>query len=332
MAETSVFKFPYPTNSDSPAGPAQIEAAVKKVEEKLLVIELLITGTPSAGQLVIVGGTSHPEYKSVTGDVTFNSSGVATLGAEKVTSAKIKLLAVEAAQLASNAVTAAKLASESVETAKIKLLAVTTATLAAEAVTTGKIALGAITAALMAAESIETAAIKDGAVTQAKLAASAKPFTWYTPKSIETEESRTNVAFGTLPTPDEITGIVVPTDGLVLIGYRAIVKASVGGSAARAAIFIGANQLTNYVGTSNEAVIDEGSSEVANSLVTYNEGLKAFTGIGEAALKSGTGVVLGNLVPVFMTAGTYTVSVRYKASSGSVTAKNRKLWVGVMGV
>lgn len=170
MPETSVFKFPYPTNSDSPAGPAQIEAAVKKIEEKLLAIELLITGTPSAGQLLIVGGTSHPEYKSVTGDVTFNSSGVATLGSEKVTTAKIKLLAVEAAQIASNAITAAKLASESVETAKIKLLAVTTATLANEAVTTGKIAPGAITAALMAAESVETAAIKNKAVTAAKLA------------------------------------------------------------------------------------------------------------------------------------------------------------------
>jgi len=171
MGETSVFKFPYPTTADSPAGPAQIEAAVKKIEEKLLAIELLITGTPSAGQLVVVSGTSHPEYKTITGDVTFNSSGVATLGAEKVTTAKIKLLAVEAAQLASNAVTAAKLASESVETAKIKLLAVTTATLAAEAVTTGKIAGSAITAALMAAESVETAAIKNGAVTAAKLAA-----------------------------------------------------------------------------------------------------------------------------------------------------------------
>lgn len=175
---TALFGWPYPENSDASAGPAQIEALAKGVEERLKVIELLV-GTPALaakpepGQLVVVSGTSHPAYKAITGDVTFNSSGVTTLGNEKVTSAKIKLLAVEAAQIANAAVTAVKLGPEAVETAKIKLLAVTTALLANEAVTTGKITPGAITAALMAAESVGTLAIQNKAVTESKLADSA---------------------------------------------------------------------------------------------------------------------------------------------------------------
>ena len=34
---------------------------------------------------------------------------------------------------------------------------------------------------------------------------------------------------------------------------------------------------------------------------------------------------------VFAAAGTYDISVQFKASSGSVTVKNRKLWVWTMG-
>lgn len=175
MSETTTFKWPFPTNSDAPAGPAQIEALAKAIEERLKVIEFLV-GTPAAaakpepGQLVLVSGISHPIYKAITGDVTFNSSGVATLGPEKVIAEKIKGLAVETAKIANAAVTAVKLGPEAVETAKIKLLAVTTAILANEAVTTGKIMPGAITAALIASEAVGTAALAAKAVTEAKLA------------------------------------------------------------------------------------------------------------------------------------------------------------------
>lgn len=41
-----------------------------------------------------------------------------------------------------------------------------------------------------------------------------------------------------------------------------------------------------------------------------------------------------NAVPLlgFAAAGTYNISVQYKATSGSITAKERKLWVAVLGV
>jgi hypothetical protein len=35
----------------------------------------------------------------------------------------------------------------------------------------------------------------------------------------------------------------------------------------------------------------------------------------------------GGVVSMFAAAGTYTISVQFKALSGSVTASNRKLWV-----
>src|ERR1041385_3335738 len=52
-------------------------------------------------------------------------------------------------------------------------------------------------------------------ITRGQLKAESKPFTWYEPKIIATEQTRENVAFGTLTTPDEITGVVLPTNGLI---------------------------------------------------------------------------------------------------------------------
>jgi hypothetical protein len=59
---------------------------------------------------------------------------------------------------------------------------------------------------------------------------------------IATEESRTNAAFGTLPTADQVQNLVLPSGGLFRITFQGMWKESVAG-AARAAIFIGANQL-----------------------------------------------------------------------------------------
>jgi hypothetical protein len=39
----------------------------------------------------------------------------------------------------------------------------------------------------------------------------------------------------------------------------------------------------------------------------------------------------GGSIEVFAAAGTYTIGVKYKATSGNVTAKERKLWVATLG-
>jgi hypothetical protein len=184
---------------------------------------------------------------------------------------------------------------------------------------------------------------KPGSVGLADLAASAKPVTWYTPKVISTEQSRESTAYATLTTADEIQGVVLPENGLIVIGYQATWKSSVG-NGGRAAIFIGPNQLKRASGESADpaAQLAVGAAAgVFTPLFSHGGGLQN-TGVSTAYNGDvATGQVLGGLLSggtvmagpcfVFAAAGTYNISVQFKAESGSVTAKNRKLWVAVLG-
>lgn len=178
--------------------------------------------------------------------------------------------------------------------------------------------------------------------------------------NIATSESRTNAAYGTLTTPDQVASVVLPTDGLIAVVYQALWQESVAG-AARAAIFIGANQLqvqTSDIGPVTQAGTTGGAvAAIDRSLGTWNGGLasQAHGAAQTADITTGQVVGFGNTaganisfetngvvrafaaetnvggpVYVFAAAGTYTVSVQFKASSGSVTGKNRKLWVWSM--
>lgn len=184
---------------------------------------------------------------------------------------------------------------------------------------------------------------------------------------IATSESRTNVAYGTLTTPDQVAGIVLPTDGLIHIMYKATWQESVN-SAGRAAIFIGATQLkvpaVGGAGASasalQESFINNGSAAIDSVLSSSPMGLVCLVGAngqaygGDVTTGQATGTVLavngalrtivgsdqialvtsyftGNVCSVFAAAGTYTISVQYKSTSGSVTAKDRKLWVWSTG-
>lgn len=247
------------------------------------------------------------------------------------------------------AVEAAWIGSEAVETAKIKALAVTEAKLAAEAVgagkikseavETGKIKSEAVTAAKLGAEAVETAKIKGLAVTAGKLAAESKPVIWYPPKIIPGEESRENAAFGKMPTPDEITGVVVPNGGLIAIGYTALWK-DVSAANPRAAIFIGANQLKNPISTGVPVVQEARGSGIGGTFsVLGTTGAGLDTGEANGATFVTTGQTLtqaSNSNPgicyAWVEAGTYAISVQYRSSpSGAAVAKERKLWVYTLG-
>lgn len=151
---------------------------------------------------------------------------------------------------------------------------------------------------------------------------------WYTPVVIATEQARENTAFGTLGTADEITGIVVPSNGVIRIGYLAVFKSSVS-AAGKAAIFLNSTAIltpailtgieTFTTGTTFHLVGTRGTSGANKPLETASE-------------SSTVPVVALNFIDVPVAAGTYTVSVQYAATSGSVTAKERKLWVEVHGV
>lgn len=172
-------------------------------------------------------------------------------------------------------------------------------------------------------------------ITAAKLASNAKPVTWYTPKIIATEESRENTAFGTLTTKDEIAEVVLPTNGLIVIGYSCNMKCSVAG-AGKAAIFIGANQLKTAEESGTAPVVQETSPSTTNftHVVTAAPGLTKGSGTWSGDVTTGQTLnagIIGGPCYVFAAAGTYAISVQYKATSGSITAKERKLWVEVHG-
>ena len=176
--------------------------------------------------------------------------------------------------------------------------------------------------------------------------------------NIAASQNTNSTTYTTLGTPDQVS-VVMPSNGLFAIWYQATWQASAvgGGSigAARAAIFIGGNQLR--VPQSGAPFLQAAvSPNTVNSnapLATFPLGLigtnaAGYTGdvtTGQAIaavdmLGTGTYVEFAGVaasLPVSIlpaglcfvqaAAGTYTVSVQFKTSSGTVTASNRKLWV-----
>lgn len=158
---------------------------------------------------------------------------------------------------------------------------------------------------------------------------------------IATEETRANTSYGLMTTPDQVT-VTLPTDGLLQIAYQAMIKTSVGGSNQAAAIFLGSNQLKLAPPSSVPIIADVGT-QVATAN-TYKALHSIATGLrtedtGGTATAYGPDVTTGQIVGssggggsvlVFAAAGTYAVSVQFKAQSGSTTVKNRSLWVRVL--
>jgi hypothetical protein len=202
-------------------------------------------------------------------------------------------------------------------------------------------------------------------VTAANIVAALKPVTGYTPKVINTEETRENTALGTLATKDEITGVVVPENGKLLVSFYALAKAAKGGSAA---LFIGSNQLklggpivapetqaallfeasgsrwvpvvscpiglvsaTSASGGASTVTTGQviGAHSASESSLAYSLGANPYT---FSASVAGAAPGLGGAVEIFVAPGTYTVSVQWASiAGGSITAKERKLWVEVHG-
>lgn len=171
-------------------------------------------------------------------------------------------------------------------------------------------------------------------------------------------QSTSSTTYTTMATPDQVSGIVLSTNGLIAVWYQALWQESVVG-AGRAAIFLGANQLQvqGKVGSSvgpqvtAAATGGGGSANVFVPLVSHSLGLASSSGtagygadattgqaigyggpndafyeLSNSGIYIGTGI-LGGPCYIRASAGTYTVSVQFKASSGSVTVDDRTLWV-----
>jgi hypothetical protein len=160
---------------------------------------------------------------------------------------------------------------------------------------------------------------------------------------------RSNAAYGVMTTPDQVAGVVLPSSSLLHVAYQATWQESVSG-AARAAVFIGANQLKQAFSGQAAPIVQAASIGGTNVNRNYPLGSSPIGLVSkqtiadpEAAYTGDvtTGQILGGghspfdsanyfwgFFTVFgVAAGTYTVSVQFKASSGLVTASARSLWV-----
>lgn len=160
---------------------------------------------------------------------------------------------------------------------------------------------------------------------------------------IATVESTASTTYTTLATPDKVT-VTLPTDGLLFVAYHATWAATVD-LAGYAAIFVGASQLTGAYATSapvpQEAIYHPAVATQNVPLYTCEGGLygglqtggwsdvssgQLLGGMADATVKVG-----GAPATIFLAAGTYDITVQFKASSGSVNARNRKMWCWTMG-
>lgn len=163
-------------------------------------------------------------------------------------------------------------------------------------------------------------------------------------------------------TPDRVENIVLPTDGLIHVAFMATWQETVAG-AARAAIFLGSDQ-AKIVARSGPAAYTQAGATGSGAAVNIDtivtscaSGLVslAFPGAGAADVTTGQilGVDpsatayhdvngsavanggaqfgLGGFCSMFAAAGTYTVGIKFKAASGNVTVKRRRLYVVAEG-
>lgn len=157
--------------------------------------------------------------------------------------------------------------------------------------------------------------------------------------SITGEETRASSTYDFLTTHDEVTNVVLPASGLLLIHYRATVKTSVA-NAGRAALYLNGNPVVVMNGNTGAQDPAEATGPFAANtyglLHTDHDNGMEVTGGGSGAAYTGP-TTTGELIPgsafvaVEAAAGTYTVGVKFKATSGTISAKNRLLRVAAIG-
>lgn len=154
---------------------------------------------------------------------------------------------------------------------------------------------------------------------------------------VSAEQFTASTSYTLLGTPDRVQNVVLPTDGLIFVSYQARVHTAGGiGAEGRAAIFIGESQLkarnTSGAPSVQEAALF-GNVDTYRWLVTAPYGLREPLGSGAAATDTSDPATLAlttgesPVCVVAASAGTYDVSVRFKATSLQVWARERKLRV-----
>lgn len=155
---------------------------------------------------------------------------------------------------------------------------------------------------------------------------------------IPTAETRDSAAsgtgFGLMPTPDQQDNLACPANSLLYVAYTATWQESVAG-AARAALFINDTQLKTRAVPTPTTVSTFISYAGVGDPARRDTPLQTAIG-GLTSTQLPTGQSYGGPDPDFFVvtpfsvrvgpAGTYSISVRFSVSSGTVTVKNRTLW------
>ncbi len=158
-----------------------------------------------------------------------------------------------------------------------------------------------------------------------------------------TTETTASTSYTTLTTPDQISNVVLPTAGYIAVMFRANIKLTAASGNGRAAIFLGANQLrTPDTASAGTVPLVQETGDIPNAFYApvHTAALGLTTSISPNADHTDvtTGQIVGastNSGPcyIFADAGTYTISIKFKHSTGATTVsvKERKLWVWTMG-
>ncbi|HET7443282.1 MAG TPA: hypothetical protein VFJ57_01345 [Solirubrobacterales bacterium] len=114
-------EIPYFLGTDKPPDMAAgTKAIADRVHARLGAVDLsqLVAGSENNGKLLVVS-SGAAAYKAMSGDLTMDSAGVTTIGAKKVTTAKLEEKAVTTAKLDDKAVTGAKVDDATLTEAKL---------------------------------------------------------------------------------------------------------------------------------------------------------------------------------------------------------------------
>lgn len=205
--------------------------------------------------------------------------------------------------------------------------------------------VNALTQLVGAVNNVDSDQIADGTIAAGDISSSLADFLALTVAGttrrgkaiIPAAEGMTNSAYSYLATPDRVSSIVLPTDGLICVAYQALWRETVP-NAGRAALFLGATQLVLSRaggGVAVQETSNNGAANVYTPLTSAPGGLLSPPAVTADASNVTTGQIVGNantspfggFVSLFAAAGTYDVGVKFKASAGTVTIADRRLWV-----
>jgi hypothetical protein len=144
---------------------------------------------------------------------------------------------------------------------------------------------------------------------------------------IATTEARTNTVFGYMPTPDLVSGLVVPSDALAYIAWTGEIMQSVAAAAGFQYVvngsLVGSVQNDAALGGTGSFAPQAGTWTTINASPAGALQYSSYNGLSSTPnVFNPTGIIL--------TPGTYDFGIQFKATSGSVSVRNRKFLVWTM--